>query len=123
MIAFVLQCAQKLGEGVADNAQFELVVASAVGLGLAFDRIDIQRVDRSRLTIVVILIVGLLASSNTVPYRAVASPSFRAIVEEHAAVVEQRPRASRLFPVRLPVRSQRYAAWPGNHIVRRIQHQ
>ena len=94
IIAFVLQCVQKLGDGVADNAQFELAVASAVGLGLAFDRIGVWAaaknwgIDRSRLTIIVILIVRLLASANMVPYRAIASPAFRAIVREHAAVAE-----------------------------------
>jgi hypothetical protein len=103
-IAFVLQCVQKLGDGVADNAQFELAVASAVGLGLAFDRIKVWPaaqnwgIDRSRLTIVVILIVRLLASTNTLPYRAVASPAFRVLVKEHAAEAEAEAARIRAIP-------------------------
>jgi hypothetical protein len=90
--AFVFQCVQKLGDGVADNAQFELAFAAAVGLGLAFDRIDAWPAarrfgsDRSRLAIVAILLLRLLASTNTVPYRVVASGAFRALVREHAAI-------------------------------------
>ena len=93
-VAFVLQCVQRLGDGVDDNAQFELAVAAAVGLGVAFDRIEAwpaaQRwgVDRSRLAIVMVLIVRLLASANALPYLTVASPGFRAAVEARAAVAQ-----------------------------------
>jgi hypothetical protein len=102
--AFVVQCVEKLGDGVADNAQFELAVAAAVGLGLAFDRIGAWHAarrlgtDRSRLAIVAILIVRLLASTNTLPYRAVASPAFRALVHEHAAVAMAEAARIRAIP-------------------------
>jgi hypothetical protein len=102
--AFVVQCVQKLGEGVADNAQFELAVAAAVGLGLAFDRIGAwsaaQRfgVEGGRLVIVAILIVRLLASTDTSPYRVVASPAFRALVHEHAAVAQTEAARIRAIP-------------------------
>jgi hypothetical protein len=102
-VGFALQCVEKLGDGVADNAQFELVVATAVGLGLAFDRIGAWPaaprfgIDRSRLAIVVILIVRLLASTNTLSYRVLASPAFRALVAEHAAVAQAE--AARIRPM------------------------
>ena len=38
-IAALFFFVQKLGAGVDDNAQFELIVATAVGLGLAFEGI------------------------------------------------------------------------------------
>src|SRR6185369_6034116 len=36
-IALVLCLAQKAGAGVDENAQFELIFATAIGIGLAFD--------------------------------------------------------------------------------------
>jgi hypothetical protein len=62
-------------------------------LGLAFDGIGtipvVERwgTDRSRLAIVLILIGGLLVSSCTAPYMLVASPHFRAGLEEQVAVM------------------------------------
>ena len=103
-VGFVFQCVQKLGDGVADNAQFELVIAAAVGLGLAFDRIGMWPaarswgIDRSRLAIVAILIVRLLASTNTLSYRTLASPAFRALVAEHVAVAEAEAARIRQMP-------------------------
>jgi hypothetical protein len=103
-IAFVLQCVEKLGAGVGDNSQFELAIASAVGLGLAFDRIEAWPAakrwgaDRSRLTIVVVLIVRLLVSTHTEPYLAIASPAFRALVRERAALAEAEAARIRAIP-------------------------
>jgi hypothetical protein len=80
------------------------VIATAVGLGLAFDRIGMWPaarswgIDRSRLAIVAILIVRLLASTNTLSYRTLASPAFRALVAEHAAVAEAEAARIRLLP-------------------------
>jgi hypothetical protein len=92
--AFVVYFLQMLGAGVDYNAQFELTVAAAIGLALAFDRIGaipaVQRwgIDRARLAIVLILIGRLLFSSRTAPYMLVASPHFRAALQEQVAVME-----------------------------------
>jgi len=86
--AFALHCVEKLGDGVADNAQFELVAATAVGIGVAFDRVEATPaarrwgIDGCRLAIVAVLVARLLASMNTVPYRVIVSPAFRALLHE-----------------------------------------
>jgi hypothetical protein len=95
-IAFVLHFFQKMGAGVDDNAQFELAVAAAIGLGLAFDRLgaipSLRRwgIDRSRFVVVLILIGRLLASDCTSPYLLVVSPEFRAGLERRAAAMDSK---------------------------------
>lgn len=94
-IAFIFHFIQKLGAGVADNAQFELTVATAVGLGLAFENIRVipaprgWDADRQRIAVVLILIVRLLVSGKMAPYLLVASPEFRAELRERAAITQR----------------------------------
>ncbi len=74
---------QKLGEGVDDNAQFELVVAAAIGLGCAIDTFVIKwgdhevRIDRTRSVVLLALIARLLFSLRMAPYLVLVSPDFR----------------------------------------------
>ena len=92
-VAFVFHFLQKMGAGVDDNAQFELAVAAALGLGLAFDRLSaipaVARwgIDRGRLAVLLILLGRLLASSSASPYLLVVSPAFRATLHEHVAAM------------------------------------
>jgi hypothetical protein len=92
-IAFVFQFLQKLGAGVDDNAQFELVVATAIGLGLAFESIvaipAARRFgqERSRLAVVLVLILRLLFSLRMEPYLLVVSPEFRAELRQRSSLV------------------------------------
>ena len=94
--AFVLHFIQKMGAGVDDNAQFELAVATAIGLGLAFDRLgaipSVWRwgIDRSRFVVLLILIGRLLASDCTSPYLLFVSPEFRAGLERRAAAMDDK---------------------------------
>jgi hypothetical protein len=81
-----------MGAGVDDNAQFELTVATAIGLGLAFDRLDalaiVRRwgIARGQVAVILILVVRLLCASDTSPYLWPISPSFRADLRQRAAV-------------------------------------
>jgi hypothetical protein len=92
-VSFVFQFLQKLGAGVDDNAQFELIFATAVGLGFAFD--DVLAVplarrlgaDRARVAIVAILIARLLLSGRLSPYLLVASPDFHAELNARTAIL------------------------------------
>jgi hypothetical protein len=83
---------QKLGRGVDDNAQFELAVAAAIGLGCAIDTFVIKwgepevRIDRTRSVVLLVLIVRLLASSRTAPYSVLVNPDFREALLRNAAV-------------------------------------
>jgi len=94
-VAFGTCFLQYLGAGVEDNAQFELIVAAAVGLGFAFDgvaaipEVPWFTIERQRLTILIVVIVRLLLSLRTAPYLLVVSPAFRAELRERAAVTQR----------------------------------
>jgi hypothetical protein len=104
VIAIAVQCIEKSGDGVADNAQFELAVAAAVGLGIAFARIESAPwvrgfgADHVRVAIIGVLIIRLLASTNTLPYRVLASPAFRLLMYEHALVAQAEAMRIRAIP-------------------------
>jgi hypothetical protein len=98
---------QKSSSGVDENAQFELVFASAIGVGLAFDRLSRNPWPRGwpskrvQLVIVVVLLVRLLASTRFEFAYVVASPEYRALGAEHAKIA--RAEAARVAAVPAPV--------------------
>jgi hypothetical protein len=79
---------QKFGAGVGDNAQFELIAATAIGLGLTFSRITATPLgerwgaERSRVVLVALLVLRLLASGRTEPYLVLASSDYRAFFRQ-----------------------------------------
>ena len=91
-IALVLCLAQKSGAGVDENAQFELIFATALGIGLAFDGLqrDPWRSGWSPNTISVlvlgVLIVRLILSTRLEFAYVLFSPQYRALAAEYAAV-------------------------------------
>ncbi len=92
-VAFVSFFGQKLGDGVANSAQFELVVAAALGVGLAYEHAAsmalARRVppDRLRVALLVALIVRLLASGRMEPARLWLDPSFGAEIAVREAAM------------------------------------
>jgi hypothetical protein len=95
---------QKFGAGVAANAQFELVAATAIGLGVAFSATEATPFARrfgantSRLAILGVLIVRLLLSNHVEPYLVLASPEFRRLFHENADVVRREVERVRNIP-------------------------
>jgi hypothetical protein len=91
-IAFAFYFLQKLGDGVADNAQFELTVATAIGTGLAFENVAaipatrLWGIDRGRLIVVLLLIARLLLSLRMSPYLLLTSGEFRESLHRDAEV-------------------------------------
>jgi len=106
-IAFVLCLVQKSGAGVDENAQFELIFATAVGIGVAYDGLlrDPLRTGWSTQTIgavvLGILIVRLLISSRLEFAYVLFSPQYRALAAEHAAIT--RAEATRTAAIPGPV--------------------
>ena len=106
-IAFVLCLVQKSGAGVDENAQFELIFATAVGIGIAYDGLlrDPLRTGWSprNISAVVlgILIVRLLLSSRLEFAYVLFSPQYRALAAEYAAVT--RAEAARTAAIPGPV--------------------
>ena len=91
-VALVICVVQKAGAGVDENAQFELIFATAIGVVLAFDGLqrDPWRTGWSphfiRLLVLGILIVRLLVSSRLEFAYVLFSPQYRALAAENAAV-------------------------------------
>lgn len=91
-IAFISHFLQKLAEGVDDNAQFELMVPVAIGLGCAFENaaaFPIAKrwtIDRVRVGILLILIARLLFSLRVSPYLVLTSPEFRNSLHQDAMI-------------------------------------
>lgn len=106
-IALPLCLLQKSGAGVDENAQFELIFATAVGIGVAYDGLlrDPLRTGWSPHTIgavvLGILIVRLLISSRLEFAYVLFSPQYRAQAAEHAAVT--RAEAARTAAIPGPV--------------------
>src|SRR6185295_8190015 len=109
-IALSLCLLQKAGAGVDENAQFELVFATAVGIGLGYDGLlrDPLRTgwpaERISLVVLGILIIRLLISSRLEFAYVLASPQYRALAGEHAAVA--RAEAARVAAIPGPVACQ-----------------
>jgi hypothetical protein len=93
-IALVTFMVQSMAEGVADNAIFELSVATAIGLGCAFSdlaaipRVQSWGLERVRIAVVCILIARFLFSQHLAPYMFLISPSFRADLNERISVMK-----------------------------------
>ena len=81
--ALVIFAVTSAGEGVGDNSQFELVAATAIGLGLAFNEAGQILLRRYRMVgihavLLAFLIVRLLASSRAEAYLILTNPEYRA---------------------------------------------
>ena len=106
-VALVAYMVQKAGSGVDENAQFELVFATAIGIGLAYDRLpgDPWRTGWSpgaiRLLVLGVLILRLLLSTRLELAYVILSPHYRAVAAEHAAVA--RAEAARVAAIPGPV--------------------
>jgi hypothetical protein len=102
--AFVLQWS---GEAVLDNAQFDLAIATAIGLGLAFDRAGKtafgQRHGVAAAQTVIMLVVAarLVATLRIEPALVLFSPAYRA--EYAAAAQGVRDDAARVAAIPGPV--------------------
>lgn len=101
LFAYMLQ---KLGWGIGVNAQFELVAATGIGFGLAFSHIlatPLARrwgADRSRLVVLAIVIVRLIASNHVEPYLVLASRDYRALFPRHVEVMKAEVERIRSVP-------------------------
>lgn len=95
---------QWAGEAVVDNAQFDLNIAVAIGLGVAYGRVgDLVRSQfwteaRVRSLIVCLLAARLLLSPRMEPALIITDPSYRAQFTAHAAIVESEARRVAAIP-------------------------
>jgi hypothetical protein len=100
LAAFLLQsCA----DGVGNDSQFELAVASAIGLGLAFHGTgqlfaSARKVQWTRLAILAVLVTRLLASTRMEAYLLPISPEYRSLFPAGAAVMKQEVARVRAVP-------------------------
>jgi hypothetical protein len=89
-IALVLYLIQWSGEAILDSAQFDLVIATAVGLGIAYEQAGLgtfarrYSIEAARAVIVLILLVRLVATTHTESFLLLASSDYRVEVRAHA---------------------------------------
>lgn len=94
-IAAVAHIVQWSADAVVNNSQFDLVIATAIGLGLAYDRAAAlagsKRWSRGRVRTIIVAVVSLrlLASGEIAPALILFDPHYRNVVSEHAAVARQ----------------------------------
>jgi hypothetical protein len=106
-IAFAAFLAQWTGEDILDNAQFDLVIATAIGLGMAFERAGASAFARrfgvaaARVTIVLVLAVRLVATLRIEPFLVLFDPAYRA--EFYANAEAARADARRVAAIPGPV--------------------
>lgn len=102
--AFVIQSA---GDGVDDNAQFDLVIATAVGLGVAFDRAGQTAFGRrhgavaAQAVVVLVVALRLIATLRIEPALVLFDPDYRAAYVTNAQLV--RNEAARVAEIPGPV--------------------
>ena len=83
-VALLTCVLQWIGDGVAQNAEFDLMLSLGIGVGLALSHAQAMwsarkwGTDRTRDAIVVLLLLRLLASTRQEPARVLFSPNFRA---------------------------------------------
>jgi hypothetical protein len=93
-----------MGQGVTINAQFELIVATTIGLGLAVDNIGAVQLarriglGRARNWLVGLLVVRLLASTHFEPFQILTSPAYRSAIADQVAVTEAEIARIRALP-------------------------
>jgi hypothetical protein len=106
-IAFVAYVIQWSGEAILDNAQFDLVIATALGLGLAFDRVGKTAFGQrhgetaARSVVVLVVAVRLVATLRIEPALVLFDPDYRAQYFANAQVV--REEAARIAKIAGPV--------------------
>lgn len=82
IVAFISNFLQKMGEGVGNNAQFELVLAVTLGLALLVQNISstwLARkigVQKALVVVFAVLFLRLIASTRNEPYLVFISPAF-----------------------------------------------
>lgn len=94
-LSFVSLMLQRMGDGVDDNVQFELVFAAALGLGLAFDSVGVVPLarrlgaERVRIAIVIILVAWLLWPVRPEPFLLIGSPAYRQGIADNIEIRNQ----------------------------------
>lgn len=93
--AFAAYLLQWSGEAILDNAQFDLVIGTAVGLGLAFDRAGATAFGRrhgatvARAVVMLVVVVRLVATLRIEPALVLFDPDYRAQYFANAEVVRE----------------------------------
>jgi hypothetical protein len=106
-VSFVVYMLQWSGEAILDNAQFDLVIATAIGLGLAFDRAGETAFGRrygetaARAVIMLVIVARLMATLRIEPWLVLFDPGYRA--QYYANADAARRDAARIAQIPGPV--------------------
>jgi hypothetical protein len=106
-VGFMEHVVEWTGEAILDNAQFDLVIATAVGLGVAFDRVGKTAFGQrhgetaSRAVIMLVVAARLAATLRIEPALVLFDPDYRA--QYFANAQEVREEAARIAKIAGPV--------------------
>ena len=93
--ALLVYLVQKAGAGVDENAQFDLVIAIGVGIGIAFDRLPVGPLtarsssSRIRWIIFAVLVVRFMASSRLEFAYVIFSADYRELAMRYSEITRQ----------------------------------
>ena len=121
-ITFISGFVQSLGDGLDVNAYFELLFALAIGIGMAFSKIqawpaNAPRAAGIRLAFAAVLLTALAFSSQGEPYKFAFSRDFRLDVVENVDAVRTETRRLRKMPGSISCSVMLVCYWAGKPFV------
>jgi hypothetical protein len=113
---------QSLGDGLDVNAYFEFLFALAIGIGMAFSKIQAwpasaPRATGIRLTFAAVLLVPLAFSSQGEPYKFAFSREFRRDVVENVDAVRTETKRLKKMPGSISCSVMLVCYWAGKPFV------
>jgi hypothetical protein len=121
-LTFLSGFAQSLGDGLDVNAYFEFLFALAIGVGMAFSRIQawpasVPRAAGIRLAFAAVLLTALAFSSQGEPYKFAFSREFRQDVVENVDAVRTETRRLKKMPGSVSCSVMLVCYWAGKPFV------
>ncbi len=121
-ITFISGFVQSLGDGLDVNAYFELLFALAIGIGMAFSKIQAwpasaPRAAGIRLAFAAVLLTALAFSSQGEPYKFAFSREFRGDVVENVDAVRTETRRLKKIPGSISCSVMLVCYWAGKPFV------
>jgi len=99
LIAFIVGFMQRLGSGVFVNAQFDLVIAVGIAMGVGFQLLIDQKEEFSQLLWLIFLIGPFLVSPNLYSFTKIFSSAGQAAIKQEEQEMNQLVEEVRLSPV------------------------
>ena len=122
LLTFISGFVQSLGDGLDVNAYFEFLFALAIGIGMAFSKIQawpasVPRAAGIRLAFAAVLLIALSFSSQSEPYKFAFSREFRQDVAENVDAVRTEIKRLKKMPGSVSCSVMLVCYWAGKPFV------